>query len=267
MINILTIAGSDPMGGAGIQGDLKTIAAHGCYGLSAITVITAQNSKSVTAIHEVPAKILKDQLEAIGADVPLSAIKIGMLYNQANIEVVAAFIDAYKDIPIILDPMIQSSTGRPLLKEDTIDYMKQTLFEKVTLITPNLHEASVLAKAEIRTLKDVVCIGKKMVKDGMPAMLIKGGHLTEDKTDTLIIADHIHYFRGCSYESIHNHGTGCGMSSSIACILACQKNEKNLVKAIEAAKEYVAKGIINGLDIGNGCGPMNHFTKGCDCIG
>ena len=259
---VFSIAGSDSGGGAGIQGDLKTISALGCYGATAITAVTAQNTMGVTAIFAIPPEIVSAQIVAIMEDMTPSAIKIGMVYSAELASILVSTLRSYTAIPIIFDPVMVATSGHQLIKEDTLQVLKQGLFPICCLITPNLDEACILAAMDIRDVEDMKIAAKKIIQFGSFAVLVKGGHLgTEhlydvylDKTGTE------HVFRSKSISSKNGHGTGCSLSSAIAAYLAMGET---LIDSIDKAKSYVHEAIHHGKDVmvGSGYGPINHFFE------
>lgn len=254
---ILTIAGSDSSGGAGIQADLKTISAYKYYGMSAITAITAQNTLGVQDSLTVDEAMLKAQLESICQDILPEAVKIGMVASPDQVEIIAEVIDRYlRGIPIVLDPVITSTSGFTLVPDDTLEKMKEVLFDKVTLITPNLIEAGIIYGKEIKNHDDMKEAGKFLFEKYKTPFLIKGGHLEESKDDLLCDEDGIFIIEGKNIENKNTHGTGCTLSSALACELS---REKNLMDSVIAAKKYLSGAIAFAYDIGRGRGPLYHM--------
>lgn len=258
MINVLTIAGSDPLSGAGVQGDLKTMAALGVYGLCAITAITAQNSQSVSKIEGLTGDILKDQLESIANDVPIHGVKIGMIYSSLHIEIIRDFLMSYKIPYVVIDPILRATTGQGLIQEQAIEKMLKQLFPLATLITPNIEEASSIVGQSITTLEEAIEAGKKILTLGAKYILVKGGHFKLSATDTLIGTDLIKTFTGTQINKSHTHGTGCALSTAITCYLA---KGYSIESAVKKSKEYVFGAIKYGKSIGNSYGPINHFWQ------
>jgi len=259
---VLTIAGSDSSGGAGIQADLKTFEAFGVFGTSALTVLTAQNTAGVRAIQEIPSSFIEEQIQAVLNDFDVAAIKIGMLYSKEIIEAVG---DIIKDlsIPIVFDPVFISKAGSPLLQADAVEAMKE-LFKYATLITPNMHEAELLFGYEgEKGEADGVVL--EALQDSPCPVLIKhlvakeGGRVFS--VDTLYIGGEIERFSSPILETTNLHGTGCSYSSAIAANLALGKE---LQEAIATSKEFIYKAILNAPNIGNGAGPINH-KAGIQC--
>jgi hydroxymethylpyrimidine/phosphomethylpyrimidine kinase len=256
---VLTIAGSDPSGGAGIQADLKTFAALGCYGMSVITALTAQNTQGVTGIHQIPAKFIALQLAAIFADIKVNAIKIGMLHDVDVIETVANNIINLK-IPIVLDPVMVAKSGHTLLKNTAIKSLQQKLFSIATLITPNIPEAELLLERKIKTHKDMEHAAQALCQNGLKTVLLKGGHLKNtESSDCLYIKelDSLHWLNSRRINTKNTHGTGCTLSSAIASFLGLGYN---LLEAVKHAKDYLSQAILAGCEykLGKGHGPVDH---------
>lgn len=258
--NVLSIAGADPSGGAGIQADLKTFAALRCYGLSAITALTVQNTRGVTDVFVVPADIVAAQIDALFADSDIKAVKIGMLGSAEIAEVVASALARYRPAAIVLDPVMAATSGASLAVDDVGTSMITHLAPLVTLITPNLAEAAQLAKAPVpETLADMRMLASRLNACGFSAVLIKGGHRAgESCDDVLFDGSSFHVFTAPRVATPHTHGTGCTLSAAIAAHLALGRN---LVAAIDAAKSYVQKALAaaDRLSVGKGPGPLNHF--------
>lgn len=259
--SVLTIAGSDCSGGAGIQADIKAISALGGYAASAITAITVQNTCGVTGIHPLPASYVKAQIEAVMTDIKPSAIKIGMINYVEIVKAIAESIKEYKPKFVVFDPVMVSTSGCKLIEDKAIEAIKEELIPLSTIITPNLSEAMVLTGDSISDAASMTAAGNKILESGCGAVLIKGGHLEgNDMCDVLCIkGENTPYIYTASKISSKNtHGTGCTLSSSIATYLALGET---LQEAVRKAKDYVHKGILNGKDvcIGSGHGPLNHF--------
>jgi len=258
----LTIAGSDPSGGAGIQADLKTFSALGCYGMSVITALTAQNTQGVTAIHSLPAHFIQQQLDAVLNDINVNAIKIGMLDSADIIETVANTLIKYPTIPIVLDPVMVAKSGHRLLKPEAVTKLKEKLLPLATIITPNIPEAEDLLNEKINHQDEMATAAIKLSKLGPQNVLIKGGHLDDQKNspDCLFIQTNTntHWFDHPRITTKNTHGTGCTLSSAIAAHLALGKNT---LEAVTAAKQFVSQAIQSGstYQLGHGHGPVNHF--------
>ena len=256
---VLTIAGSDSGGGAGIQADLKTIASIGAYGASAITALTAQNTQGVRAIQGVPPEFLKQQLEAVFEDITIDAVKIGMVNQIEVAEVIGEILDRFQPPFVVFDPVMVSTSGAKLIQDETISVLWKTLFSRADLITPNLDEAQILIGRKIESVEEMKKAAEEMVAKGCKAVLLKGGHLigpvlydvfARKNEQTLILET--------EYIASENvHGTGCTLSSAIATFMAL---ENSLPEAILFAKKYVAEAIEAGKNIktGSGPGPLNH---------
>ncbi len=253
---VLTIAGSDSGGGAGIQADLKTMEAHHVFGMSAICALTAQNTLGVTGIYDVTPDFLQLQLDAIKSDLYPDAIKIGMVSHEDLIDVIATFIESLGgNVPIILDPVMISTSGHDLLTPRAKERLKERLIPLATLITPNILEAEVLADCAIHNKKDMEDAAYKLSGMYANSILIKGGHSIEDASDLLLHKGRITWFHGKRIITTNTHGTGCTLSSAIASNLALGKS---LEEGIKEAKDYISGALQWGLDIGNGQGPLNH---------
>lgn len=254
---VLTVAGSDSGAGAGIQADLKTIAANGGYGLSVLTSVTAQNTQAVTAALALPADLVAAQFDAIFADFEVHATKSGMLADRERVEVVAACLARYRPPAYVLDPVMVSKSGFPLLAADAVEAVRDRLLPLATLVTPNVHEAQLLADCEISTLADAVEAGERILALGPAAVIVKGGHLEERPgTDVLVTGDGVEVFEGEFLESRNTHGTGCTFSAAIATQLAFGRE---LADAVRAAKRYLTEAIRGGPAFGHGARPTDHF--------
>jgi hydroxymethylpyrimidine/phosphomethylpyrimidine kinase len=254
---ILTIAGSDSSGGAGIQADLKSIAANGGYGASVITAITAQNTREVIAAETVAIPLLEAQLRAVFDDLDIAAVKTGMLGNREVVEVVAAELERRHVRALVVDPVMISKSGHVLLADDAVETLRARLFPLATLITPNVMEASALSGIDIATLEDAVRAGQEIVRDGAAAALLKGGHLRSNPaTDVLVTKDGGRTFAGEWIETPHTHGTGCTYSAAIATHLGAGLP---LEEAILKSKQFLTEAIRAGEAVGRGRGPTNPF--------
>jgi hydroxymethylpyrimidine/phosphomethylpyrimidine kinase len=258
----VTIAGSDSGGGAGIQADLKTFSALGVYGASVITALTAQNTKGVTGIHDVPPDFIAAQMDAVFSDLDVRATKIGMLSQPAVIEAVAAGLDRWKQTKVVLDPVMVASSGDRLLNPDAIDVLKRVLIPRALVITPNLPEAAALLDAPLaRTEDEMRRQAEALIVRGARAVLIKGGHGEgAEAVDVLLAAESFTRLATARVATNNTHGTGCTLSSAIAAGLA---KGLDLVAATREAKVYVSEAIASShrLSIGSGHGPVHHFHK------
>jgi hydroxymethylpyrimidine/phosphomethylpyrimidine kinase len=254
---VLTIAGSDSSAGAGIQADLKAVSANGGYGASVITAITAQNTRGVTAAVELDLDLIRAQADAVFDDLPVAAVKTGMLASAAVIETVAKALRDHRPPHYVLDPVMISKTGFPLLRPEAVGALREALLPLATLLTPNVHEARALTGLPVRTLAEAEAAGRQLVAAGAGAVLVKGGHLEERQaTDVLVTPEGVRIFPGEHLEARHTHGTGCTYSAAIATQLA---HGRSLEEAIARAKAYVTEAIRGGLPVGQGIGPTDHF--------
>ena len=256
----LTIAGSDCSGGAGIQADLKTFSALGVYGTSAITSIVAENTQGVQAIEAVSSEMLKQQIISVFDDIRVDAVKIGMLHAPEIVVVVAECIERFQPKWVVLDPVMIATSGDMLIEPDTVDLLKKLLFNRATIITPNLDEAAFLSGKEIKTVEDMKVVGKILLQQGCRNILMKGGHLKEEvMTDILLLQNGESIELKSPYIDTKNtHGTGCTLSSAIAAHLALGYS---LPEAVRNAKTYITDALNAGKNIvlGEGHGPVNHF--------
>ncbi|HUF47264.1 MAG TPA: bifunctional hydroxymethylpyrimidine kinase/phosphomethylpyrimidine kinase [Vicinamibacterales bacterium] len=256
MRTALTIAGSDSGGGAGIQADLKTFAAHGVFGLSAVTAITAQNTLGVSASAALDPALVTAQVDAVAADLPIHAVKIGMLANRHIIAAVADALVRHGLGPVVLDPVMLAKGGARLLADDAVAALRHLLLPLATLVTPNTEEAATLAGRPVRTLVEARSAAEIIRAAGARAVLVKGGHLDGPAIDVLADGAGIVEFRQERVETRHTHGTGCTLSSAIAARLA---HGDDLRTAIASAKSYVTRAILQAPGLGHGHGPLNHF--------
>lgn len=257
MKQILTIAGSDSGGGAGIQADIKAISANGGFAMSVITSVTAQNTVAVTDAYDLPIQLIETQLDAIFSDFEVASVKTGMLSTSRIVNVVAHKLREYKPEVIVVDPVMISKSKFPLLQEEAVDSLKNNIIPLATVLTPNVYEAELLSTQEINTIDDAKSAAKTIAELGCNAVLVKGGHLGDEKAiDVLYCDGEYSFFEGERIETKNTHGTGCTYSSAIATHLA---NDKKLDEAIHASKVYITEAIRNSLDIGHGHGPTHHF--------
>jgi hydroxymethylpyrimidine/phosphomethylpyrimidine kinase len=257
---VLTIAGSDGSGGAGIQADLKTISANNCYGVSVITAVTAQNTLGISAMHLVPAGMIASQLEAIISDIRIDAVKIGMMGSCEASETIQRHLETVNNTPVVLDTVLRSSSGAALFPEKEMASIK-LLFPSVALITPNLPEAALLTgKERIPSQKDEIeQMAFELQQAGARSVLIKGGHGTDGFcNDCLLHEDSFSWFSNPKIVTTNTHGTGCTLSSAIATGLA---KHYDMIDAVERAVAYTRESLIRGSAwrIGNGTGPLQHF--------
>ena len=254
MKTVLTIAGSDPSGGAGIQADIKTMTVHGVYAMSAITALTAQNTMGVSDIMEVSPEFLKKQIDAVFTDIRPDAVKIGMVPSPALAEVIAERLSFYEAKNIVLDPVMVATSGAKLSKARSIE----KLFPMATIITPNIPEAEAISNTKIKTEADMIIVAEKIVSRTNCNILLKGGHRDCDANDLLYLNGHIIWLQGEHIKNPNTHGTGCTLSSAIASNLAKGMDVETSVKK---AKEYITKAISLNLNLGKGSGPLNHMTN------
>ena len=256
---VLSIAGSDSSGGAGIQADLKTFAALGCYGMTAITALTAQNTLGVRSIHPVPLQMLADQIDAVVEDIGVDAVKIGMLHSEATVEVVVAALIRHDLHPVVLDPVMVATSGAVLIDSSAVASLVRELFPRSLLVTPNLDEAAMLVDRPLHTEADMEAAAHELLKMGARAVLLKGGHLAGDTVSDLLLArDGVPlWLRAPRIATANTHGTGCTLSSAIAARLALGDA---LPQAVRCAWEYVRAALQAGATVrtGAGSGPLNH---------
>ena len=258
----LTIAGSDSSGGAGIQADLKTFAALGVYGASAITALTAQNTRGVTSIHAVPAEFLRAQIDAVFGDLDVGAVKIGMVAQLASIEAIADALQRWSPRHVVLDPVMVATSGDRLLAAEAVEALRKKLIPLATIITPNLPEAAALLDEPVATSEAAIeSQGQKLLALGCPAVLIKGGHGEgSESIDYLIRANGSVALSAPRVATQNTHGTGCSLSSAIAAELA---KGADLETAVRNAKNFVSAAIVaaDRFTVGHGHGPIHHFHR------
>ncbi|MGB9044133.1 MAG: bifunctional hydroxymethylpyrimidine kinase/phosphomethylpyrimidine kinase [Pseudolabrys sp.] len=258
----VTIAGSDSSGGAGIQADLKTFAALGVYGASIITALTAQNTKGVSAIHDVPPDFIVAQIDAVFSDLDIGAVKIGMLSQAATIEVVSKSLDRHRARNVVLDPVMIATSGDRLLAPDAVEALRKLLIPRALVVTPNLPEAAALAGASLaRNEQEMEIQARELLALGAPHVLIKGGHGNgEESVDLLIGQGAVLRLSARRVDTKNTHGTGCTLSSAIAAGLA---KGLDLKAAVQKAKAYVTGAIAaaDKLKVGRGHGPVHHFPE------
>lgn len=256
MKNVLTIAGSDSSGGAGIQADLKTFAAHGVFGMSVITAVTAQNTQGVFAVQDITPEVIAKQIDAIFDDIAVAAVKIGMVSQITTINTIADKLKEYNAINIVVDPVMVSKSGYHLLNPDAEATLVRELLPQATIITPNIPEAEVITGQTIVTLTDMEAAARTIFAMGPNNVLIKGGHLDGDSTDIFFDGQEFIYFKSCRIATKNTHGTGCTLSSAIAANLS---RGLPVAEAVAKAKEYITTAIEHSLAIGKGVGPTHHF--------
>lgn len=254
---LLTIAGFDPSCGAGVAADLKTFAAHGCYGVAAITSLTVQNTQGVEAVHNTPSAELREQLEVLEKDTEIAAVKIGMLGNRGNAVVVGEFLDAHKFVIVVHDPVMKSSSDSELLDAGGVKYVATELLKRSSVITPNVPEAEILTGITIKDVTDMEAAARKLVEMGAKAVIVKGGHM-EKATDVVFDGKVVYQLGGDKVKLEHTHGTGCTFASALTAQLAAGRG---LVEAATLAKAYVMKAIEKAFPIGKGRLPLDHFYR------
>ncbi|MCH1627009.1 bifunctional hydroxymethylpyrimidine kinase/phosphomethylpyrimidine kinase [Fredinandcohnia quinoae] len=258
MKKVLSIAGSDCSGGAGIQADIKTITAHKMYAMSAITALTAQNTTGVYGVIDTPPEFVGQQLDCIMNDIFPDSVKIGMVSSPLIIEKIVGKLIEYKPRNIVVDPVMISTSGNRLLSEDAMDALINKLIPLATVITPNLAEAECLSEMEIHTKEDMQKAALKLSGFYDGNILIKGGHLKSTADDLLYSNGEFIWFTGIKIDNPNAHGTGCTLSSAIACNLA---NGLDIKTSIQQAKNYITGALKAGLDLGKGSGPLNHHYR------
>jgi hydroxymethylpyrimidine/phosphomethylpyrimidine kinase len=259
-ISVMTIAGWDGSGGAGIQADIKTISALGCYATSALTALPVQNTCGVRSIHSIPVEVVAEQMRVVLDDIPPRAIKIGMVHSVALVETIVRVLEDYPRPYIVFDPVMVATSGDKLIENETIDAIVERLFPLADIITPNLDEAEVLTGMKIRTVDDMYRAGEKIMALGCRSLLLKGGHLQLHRLTSLFfapdggVAEHV----SPKYDTRNTHGSGCTLSSAIASYLA---RGEALGDAVRLAQDWVSSAIFHAVDVrtGRGNGPLNHF--------
>ena len=257
MVNkLLTIAGSDSSGGAGIQADLKTFSALGAYGASVICSVTAQNTVGVTDVFDVSCENVKAQLDAVFSDLDISAVKIGMVSASGIICEIAKALKKYKPKHIVLDPVMVSTSGHRLCEESAAADIVEKLVPLATLVTPNIPEAEIISGITVKNTEDMVHALEIIHQKGAKNVLIKGGHLEGDAVDTLLCGGKIYTFTAERVDTVNTHGTGCTLSSAITAYLA---EGDSVDRAVGKAKEYLTNALRYSYGVGKGHGPVNHF--------
>ena len=254
----MTIAGSDSGGGAGVQADLKTFAARGVYGTSTLTAITAQNTKGVAAVHEIPTEMITAQINAVLSDIGADAVKTGMLASSPIIQCVVSELQR-RPVPwLVVDPVMVAKSGDRLLWEDAIEALKTLLVPLASVITPNIPEAETLTGMKIESDAQVREAAEKFIAMGAKSVVVKGGHREGPATDLFFDGSSFHEFTSTRIETANTHGTGCTFASALAAGLA---RGLSLLEAVGLAKDYVTEAIRTSFPVGQGHGPLNHFYK------
>jgi hydroxymethylpyrimidine/phosphomethylpyrimidine kinase len=258
--SVLTIAGFDGSGGAGIQADIKTFSALGCYATSVLTALPVQNTRGVRKIYPIPVEAVADQIDAIMEDIFPNAIKIGMVHTPALVETIANSLKKYKKVPVVFDPVMVATSGHRLIEEETISSIIDELLPLTAIITPNMDEAAILAKMQVTTPDDMLVAGKRILELGCKNLLLKGGHQETARITSFFFEKDGSYktFETEKFNTNNTHGSGCTLSSAIA---ACLALGKSLEEAVSLGQEYVFEAIRAGKDVqtGKGNGPLNHF--------
>lgn len=261
-VPVLTIAGSDSGGGAGIQADLKTFSALGCFGTSAITAVTVQNTLGVHGIHSIPPEIVQAQITSVMDDIKPGAVKIGMVHSAALAHAIAETLRNYPDIPVVFDPVMVSTSGHKLIEDDTIAVLKKTLLPLAHLVTPNLDEASLLTGGNIQSLSEMLVAADVLIAEGCKAVLLKGGHLKGPLMYDVLktSAGKLEIFESTPVDTRNNHGTGCTLSAAVAAYQALGHDQS---AAVSKGRLFVRCALEAGMDVktGEGPGPLNHFFK------
>lgn len=254
----LTIAGSDSGGGAGIQADLKTFQAFGVFGTSVVTAVTAQNTVGVRSIHAIPIAIVRDQVEAVAGDLTPASLKTGMLATAELVHTVADLIDEHDLGPLVVDPVMVSTSGSRLLDEGAEDAVRNHLLPRAALITPNLHEAGILLDRPVTTIDEMADAARELVRLGAGAALLKGGHLGGEIVDILWDGEDERRWQRERIDTPHTHGTGCTLSAAVAAGLA---RGDRMGEAVDRAIRFVAAAIESAPGLGSGNGPLDHFVS------
>jgi len=258
MKNLLTIAGSDSCGGAGIQADLKTFSAHKAFGMSVITAVTAQNTQGVLAVQDISPEIIQKQIEAIFEDISVDAVKIGMVSKTETIKIIAETLSKYPVQNLVVDPVMISKSGFDLLKPEAKEALIKYLLPMATVVTPNLPEAEVITGMKVNSLEEMKEAAEKIYEMGPQYVLVKGGHLEGEAVDILYDGADFMYYNSPRINTKNTHGTGCTLSSAIASNLG---KGFPIAEAIENAKRYITSAIEKSFSIGKGVGPVHHFHE------
>ena len=255
MKKVLTIAGSDCSGGAGIQADIKTMTAHKIYAMSVITALTAQNTTGVYGVMDVAPEFIARQIDAVFTDIRPDAVKIGMVSSRSAISVIAEKLLEYRAVNIVLDPVMVATSGGKLLRGDAMDELCRLLLPLADIVTPNIPEAEALSGFSAQDTNGMLLTARYIALKYNTAVLVKGGHGSDNADDLLFTQGREHLFTSCRVETNNTHGTGCTLSTAIACNMA---SGYNLIDSIQRAKNYTTGALEAGLDLGCGCGPIDH---------
>lgn len=258
MKKVLSIAGSDCSGGAGIQADLKTFSAHGVYGMSVIVSVVAENTSRVIDIQNVTPDMIEKQIDAVFEDIEVDAVKIGMLSTPECMKAVAAKVKQYQPENVVIDPVMYAKNGCPLMEPTAVSTLIETIIPLADVLTPNIPEAEKIADMQISTVSDMETAARKIHSMGCKSVVVKGGHHIGNAVDALFDGRNFYHFETARIDTKNTHGTGCTFSSAIASQLA---KGKSVPDAVKAAKTYVTMAIEHSLAIGKGCGPTHHFYE------
>jgi len=258
MKKVLTIAGSDCSGGAGIQADIKTFSAHGVFGMSVIVSVVAENTSRVIDIQDITPGMIEKQIDAVFEDIEVDAVKVGMLSTPECMRAVAGKLRQYKPKHVVIDPVMYAKNGCPLMDPSAVDALIETILPLADVLTPNIPEAERIAGMEIQSVTDMEEAARKIHDMGCRTVVVKGGHAIGNALDVLFDGKQIHHFETERISIKNTHGTGCTFSSAIASQLALGAD---IYKAVEKAKVYVTTAIMHSLAIGKGCGPTHHFYE------
>ena len=258
MYKALTIAGSDPSGGAGIEADIKTMSALGVYAMVSIVSVVAENTRRVVSLLDMPGWIIKDQIDSVFEDITPDAVKVGMLSGPEQMDAVRDRLEYYKPKNVVVDPVMYAKNGDPLMHEDAVSFLIDNILPLSTVLTPNIPEAEKITGMRITDVDEMEKGARKILSMGPEAVLLKGGHHIGDAIDVLVTQNGTFKFKTKRINTKNTHGTGCTLSSAIASFLA---KGYSLEDATKEAKDYVTGAIENSLELGNGCGPTNHFYR------
>ena len=258
MKKVLSIAGSDCSGGAGIQADLKTFSAHGVFGMSVIVSVVAENTSRVIDIQNVTPDMIEKQIDAVFEDIEVDAVKIGMLSTPECMKAVAAKVKQYQPENVVIDPVMYAKNGCPLMEPTAVSTLIETIIPLADVLTPNIPETEKIADMQISTVSDMETAAKKIHSMGCKSVVVKGGHHIGNAVDVLFDGRNFYHFETARIDTKNTHGTGCTFSSAIASQLA---KGKSVPDAVKAAKTYVTMAIEHSLAIGKGCGPTHHFYE------
>lgn len=256
MKKVLTIAGSDCSGGAGIQADLKTFSAHGVFGMSVIVSVVAENTSRVIDIQDITPEMIEKQIDAVFEDIEVDAVKVGMLSTPECMRAVAGKLRQYKPKHVVIDPVMYAKNGCPLMDPSAVDALIETILPLADVLTPNIPEAERITGMEIQSVTDMEAAAQKIHDMGCRTVVVKGGHAIGNALDVLFDGKQMHHFETKRIDTKNTHGTGCTFSSAVASQLALGMD---ICTAVEKAKAYVTTAITHSLAIGKGCGPTHHF--------